>query len=144
MAEMTNNAAHKLSMKLAAAVDAEATDTSEFEANLLKYDGWHKRLASQAVDTYAHRNPRMGKHARKIKPCLERLTQRSVPEGEAALAQAAQVPAEERVARPVRDESGMKTGISTSTLEAAQICEGAKEPQGWNDQSGTHPSQSIW
>ena len=87
MAEMTDNAAHKLSMKLAAAIDVKATDTAEFEADLQKYDEWRKRHALQAVDAYAPHNPRMGKHARKIQPFLERLTQHSVPEGQAALAQ---------------------------------------------------------
>ena len=38
MANMSDNAAHKLSMKLAAAIDAKATETAEFEADLQKYD----------------------------------------------------------------------------------------------------------
>ena len=84
---MTDNYADKLSMKLAAMIGLKATDNAEFEADLQRYNEWHKRHAWQAVDTYAPHNPRMGKHARKIQPFLERLTQRSVPECQAALAQ---------------------------------------------------------
>ena len=52
MAEMTENAARKLSMKTAA-IHVKATDTVEFEADLQKYDEWRRRHASQAVDAYA-------------------------------------------------------------------------------------------
>ena len=89
MAEMTENAAHKLSMKLAAAIDVRATDTAEFEADLQKYNEWRKRAASQAVGAHAPHKPRMGKHARKIQPFLERLTQRQPLRFEGASFQAA-------------------------------------------------------